>query len=258
MRKDSLIMINKYRKLGAIILAAGKGKRMNTKNKNKVTFTLADKPLVKHSVDLLEDMHFHSVVVVIGYAKESVKEVLKNDTHIIFAEQTKRLGTAHAVATGFRKISQDVTDILVIQGDDSAFYTHEIIAQLAAKHIASNAAITFLTVKLENPFALGRVVRDNEGKVTAIVEEKDATEEQRAIQEINAACYFFSTKFLNKYLKQIRKSPVTGEYYIVSLIELAAKNKEIVETMQVEIPWRGVNTQEELKEAEQLFAQLKK
>jgi UDP-N-acetylglucosamine pyrophosphorylase len=250
--------MNKDRQLGAIILAAGKGKRMNTKNKNKVTLTLADKPLVKHSVDLLEDLQFHAVVVVIGYAKESVKEVLKNDTHIIFAEQKKRLGTAHAVAVGFQKITPDVTDVLVIQGDDSAFYTKDVIEQLAAKHVESNAAVTFLTVKLENPFALGRVVRDASGNVTAIVEEKDATEEQRAINEINAACYFFSTKFLKKYLKKIKKSPVTGEYYIVSLIEMAAKNKETIETMQVDLPWRGVNTQEELKEAEQLFAQLKK
>ncbi len=246
------------RQLGAIILAAGKGKRMNTKNKNKVTLTLADKPLVKHSVDLLSDLAFTNVVVVVGYAKESVKEVLKNDTNIIFAEQKKRLGTAHAVVVGFQKIAPEISDVLVIQGDDSAFYTKEVIEQLAAKHIESNAAVTFLTVKLDNPYALGRVVRDDSGKVTAIVEEKDATVHQREINEINAACYFFSTKFLKKYLKQIKKSPVTGEYYIVSLIEMAAENNETIETMQVDLPWRGVNTQEELKEAEQLFAQMKK
>lgn len=248
----------KERKLGAIILAAGKGKRMNTKGKNKVTLTLASKPLVKHSVDLLEDMNFQSIVVVIGYAKESVKEVLKNDTHIIFAEQKKRLGTAHAVETGLRKIPEEVTDVLVIQGDDSAFYTSNIIAELAKNHIDANAAVTFLTVRLDNPYALGRVVRDDSGKVVAIVEEKDATVEQRAIKEINAACYFFSTKFLRKYLKQIKKSPVTGEYYIVNLIELAAKNRETIETMHVAIPWRGVNTKEELQEAEQLYVQMKK
>ena len=109
---------------------------MSTKNQNKVTFRLADKPLVKHSVDLLTQLQFHSIVVVVGYAKESVKEVLKDDAFVIFAEQTKRLGTAHAVATtGFKKIPSDVTDALVINGDDSAFYTEEVIAQLAAKHI---------------------------------------------------------------------------------------------------------------------------
>src|SRR6202044_1092943 len=106
-----------------------------------------------------------------------------------------------------------------------------IIAELAEKHIDANAAVTFLTVILENPYALGRVVRNEAGKVIAVVEEKDATAEQRAIKEINAACYFFSTKFLRKYLKQIKKSPVTGEYYIVNLIELAAKNRETIETM---------------------------
>ena len=203
-------------------------------------------------------MEFHTIVVVVGFAKESVKEVLKNDKDIVYAEQKKRLGTAHAVAVGFQKIADNVTDILVIQGDDSAFYTKEIISRLAAKHVESNAAVTFLTVNLENPFALGRVVRDDTGIVTAIIEEKDATEEQRAIHEINAACYFFSTKFLKKYLKQIKKSPVTGEYYLVSLIEMAAKNNETIETIQADLPWRGVNTREELDEAEQLFAQMKK
>src|SRR2546423_841784 len=84
--------------------------------------------------------------------------ILKKDTHIVFAEQKERLGTAHAVAVGFQKIADDVTDVLVIQGDDSAFYTKEVIASLAAKHVETNAAITFLTVKLDNPFALGRVV----------------------------------------------------------------------------------------------------
>ena len=246
------------RKLGAIILAAGRGKRMNAKGMNKVTFTLANKPLVKHSIDLLEHMYISSIVVVVGFAKESVKEVLKDDKHIIFAEQTKRLGTAHAVATGFKKIPDEVTDVLVINGDDSAFYTKEVVSQLAAKHIDSQAAVTFLTVKLPNPFGLGRVVRNKEGNVVAIVEEKDATEAQRKIGEINAACYFFSTTFLKKYLKKIAKSPVTGEYYIVSLIELAAKQNEKIETIQVEIPWRGVNTREELEEAERLYASSKK
>lgn len=249
--------MSENRTLGAIILAAGRGKRMNAKGMNKVTFQLANKPLVKHSIDLLEHMDFGSIVVVVGFAKESVKEVLKNDTHIIFAEQTKRLGTAHAVATGFKKIPDAVTDVLVINGDDSAFYTKEVISQLAAKHIDENAAVTFLTVKLPNPFGLGRVVRRANGQVTSIVEEKDATEKQREIQEINAACYFFSTKFLKKYLKKIEKSKVTGEYYIVSLIELAAKQGEVIETIQVEIPWRGVNTPEELQEAERLYQSIK-
>lgn len=241
------------RELGAIILAAGRGKRMNAKGMNKVTFQLANKPLVKHSIDLLEHMQFKSLVVVVGFAKESVKEVLKDDKNVIFAEQTKRLGTAHAVSCGFKKVPDDITDVLVINGDDSAFYTQEVISQLASKHIDAEAAVTFLTVKLANPFGLGRVVRDAEGQVISIVEEKDATEEQRKIQEINAACYFFSTAFLKKYLKRIEKSKVTGEYYIVSLIEIAAKYGEPIKTIQVEIPWRGVNTPAELQEAERLY-----
>lgn len=245
----------KETKLGAIILAAGKGKRMKSKDKNKVTMSLADKPLILHSIHVLEDMHFDTIVVVVGFAKESVKDVLK-DSHILFAEQKKRLGTGHAVVCAMRELPTDVTDVLIIQGDDSHFYKEETITKLTNAHLSSGASLTFLTIEVKNPFGLGRVVRDNDGKVTAIVEEKDATEKQKSVTEINPACYMFNVAFLKKYLKQIKKSPVTGEYYITSLIDIAIKHNEKIETLQAGfLPWRGINTREELEEAERLYEQ---
>ncbi|MDO8461005.1 MAG: sugar phosphate nucleotidyltransferase [bacterium] len=243
----------KQKTLGAIVLAAGKGKRMNSKRKNKVTFPLGNRPMILHAVNLLEAIEIGTIIVVVGFAKKSVVDVLR-DTSVIFAEQRKRLGTAHACSRALLKLPRHITDVLVLQGDDSAFYKQEILKKLIESHISSRATLTFLTLALDNPFGLGRVVRDALGQVASVVEEKDATEKQRLISEINPACYLFQVKFLRKYLKKIKKSSITGEYYLTNLIGIAIKNKEKVETVKIKgMPWRGVNTEEELKVAEKLF-----
>lgn len=243
----------KEKSLGAIVLAAGKGKRMNSKRKNKVIFSLGNKPMIVHTIDLLEKAGIKTIVVVVGFAKKSVMDALK-DTSVIFAEQRKRLGTAHACSRALLKLPKNITDVLVLQGDDSAFYKPEILKKLIESHASSRATLTFLTLVIDKPFGLGRVVRDSLGRVASVIEEKDATEKERAITEINPACYVFKVNFLRKYLGKIKKSSVTGEYYLTNLIGIAIKNKEKVETVKIKgIPWRGVNTEEELKEARRLF-----
>lgn len=241
------------RRLGAIILAAGKGKRMQSKALNKVAMLLNNKPIIVHVLEVLEKMRFEAIVVVVGFAKESVMNVVKNPS-VIFADQPEQLGTADAVATALRKIPESITDVLVIQGDDSYFYNEDLFSKLSKKHFSSHASLTFLTIQVSNPDALGRIVRDEYGNVISVIEEKDADDEKRAINEINPACYIFAVSFLKEYLPMIEKSPVTGEYYLTSLIDLAIKNNEKVETVQAGfIPWRGINTPEELSEAERLF-----
>ena len=243
----------KQKNLGVIVLAAGKGKRMNSKRKNKVTFPLGNRPMILHAVKLLEAIEIRTIIVVVGFAKKSVIDVLK-DTSVIFAEQRKRLGTAHACSRALLKLPRNITDVLVLQGDDSAFYKPEILKKLIENHVSSQATLTFLTLALDKPFGLGRVVRDAFGQVVSVIEEKDATEKQRLISEINPACYLFNVAFLRKNLKKIKKSSVTGEYYLTSLISLAIDDKEKVETVKVKgMPWRGVNTKEELEEAKRLF-----
>lgn len=242
--------------LGAIILAAGKGTRMKAGKTNKVALLLADKPLILHAIHLLEKMKFGQIVVVVGFAKDSVKNVLK-DSNVVFAEQPRRLGTAHAVRSALPDLSQSVTDVLVIQGDDSHFYKEDTISKLVAAHNKSKASVTFLTIKAAIPFGLGRIVRNKLGKVVAIVEEKDATDKIRKIKEVNPACYMFKTEFLKKFLKDVPKSPITGEYYLTSLIDIAIKHSENIETLNVgKMPWRGVNTKEELREAEKMYLNL--
>lgn len=243
--------INK--KLGAIILAAGKGKRMNAGRINKVVLLFAEKPLILHSVDLLEKMKFKEIIVVIGYAKKSVKEAL-NDTKVKFVEQTKRLGTANAVGKALTVIEKSITDVLVLQGDDSHFYNEKIISNMIDLHYKKKSSLTFLTIQKNNPYGLGRIVRDRFGKVVSIIEEKDANSKIKKIKEVNPACYIFKLEFLNKYLKYVPRSNITGEYYLTSLVDIALKSNIQVNSVKAgNIPWRGVNTKQELKEAEKIY-----
>lgn len=242
--------------LAAMILAAGKGKRMNSKTVNKVALPLGGKPMIIHTLAILERLGIKTVIVVVGFAKNSVMNLFPKNK-VQFCEQKKRLGTAHAVACAMKKIPNGVKDVLVIHGDDSALYKTETIKELIQKHKESGAAFTFLTIEMEDPKGLGRVIRGKEGKVLAIVEEKDATEDILKIKEVNPACYVFETNFLKKYLPKIKKSPVTGEYYLTSLIDMAIKNNERMETLQAGLfAWRGVNTKEELEEAEHIFLKI--
>src|SRR5664279_1777102 len=117
------------RKSGAIILAAGRGKRMQSRDVNKVTLHLADKPIILHAIHLLEELHFVITVVVVGFAKHSVMNLIDSPM-VVYADQKKRLGTAHAVKCGLAKLPDDITDVLIIQGDDSAFYKKNTIVQL--------------------------------------------------------------------------------------------------------------------------------
>ena len=244
------------KKLGGIILAGGKGKRMKMETANKVTVQLANKPMIKHIVDFMNGLSIDTIVVVVGFAKESVFEVL-HDSSVIYAEQKEQLGTGHAVSVALDELPADVSDVLVVYGDDAVLYAEKhlpTIKKLFETHDSSDAVLTLLTVEQENPFGLGRIVRDNSGKAVAIVEEKDATEEQKKITEINPGCFVFSVDFLRKRLSEVEKSPATGEYYITSLIDLALHHGENVETVQGgKMAWRGVNTPEELAVAETLF-----
>lgn len=245
--------MKKNRKLGAIILAAGRGTRMKAGKTNKVALLLANKPLILHSIHLLEKMKFGQIIVVIGHAKNSVKNVLK-ESNVIFAEQKRRLGTAHAVKCALSDLSNTITDVLIIQGDDSHFYNEDTITKLREAHYENDAILTFLTIQAANPFGLGRIVRDKAGNVIAIVEEKDANEKIRKIKEVNPACYMFKASFLRKYLPDVPKSKITGEYYLTSLIDIAIKHNEKIATLKVgKMPWRGVNTKEELEEAEKIY-----
>ena len=243
------------KKIAAIILAGGRGKRMKVLKQNKVVFKLADKHMITHTIDLLDKLKIETKIIVVGFAKKSVMDVLRN--RVVYAVQKKRLGTAHAVLCALKKVPENIQTVLVLNGDDSAFYTNDIIKKLIKTHWEENAALSFLTIIVNNPVGLGRVIRDKDS-VIGIVEEADATRAQRKITEINPACYIFEGSFLKKYLEKVKKSKISGEYYLTSLIDIAIKNNEKIEAVKAgKIAWRGINTPEELEEAERMFLQTK-
>jgi UDP-N-acetylglucosamine diphosphorylase/glucosamine-1-phosphate N-acetyltransferase len=245
--------------IAAIILAAGKGKRMEMENANKVTAHVGERPIILHIVDFMKEIAIKKILMVVGYHKESVMLSLK-DEDILFVEQKEQLGTGDAVSCAVKQLPEDISDVLVAYGDDAVLYTKKniaIVEKLLDVHKNDDNAVTFLTIEQDDPFGLGRIVRDQSGKVLAIVEEKDATDKEREITEINPGCFVFSVAFLKEYLPQLSKSSVTGEYYMTSLIDLAVKDGKPVETVQGgKIAWRGVNTKADLIVAESLYKNL--
>lgn len=237
------------KEITAVVLAAGKGTRINARKINKVMFQLAGKPMISYTIDLLKRSGIKKIIIVVGFAKQSIIDYLGK--HFTYAYQRKRLGTAHAVKTALTKIPKGIKDILVINADDSAFYPPRVIKGLIKKHLKEKAGLTFLTVGMRKP-NIARVIRDSQGKILGVVEQQNLKPWQEKIKEINCGCYCFSLDFLRKFLPKVRKNHVSKEYYITQLIEIGIKNKAKVQAfkMDKEDYFHGVNTKEQLLEAE--------
>lgn len=242
------------KKFAAIVLAAGKGTRLaggEPSPKPKVLCEIAGRPLIAYTLGLLKKTGLEEIIIVVGHKASEVKNVVGKGYK--FAVQRRRLGTGHAAAVGLSEVSSKPREVLVINGDDSAFYKLETIQKVLNKHVGKGNTITFVSLELENPSGLGRVVRDGE-RVLGIVEEKDASEKQKKIKEINDGVYCFRRDWLENNLPKIKKSG-SGEYYLVDLIGLAISQGEKVGVFKLDDPseWRGVNTPEELELADSLM-----
>lgn len=240
---------------GAIVLAAGKGTRLNSTTQNKVMRNIGHKPMIGRTVEILKKVGLKPIIIVVGFGKELIKKYLGGS--VKYAVQEKQLGTAHAASCGLKALPKEINNVLVVYGDDSYCYPVNLLAKLVNLHSRENADITILTIEKDNPFGLGRILRDKNDSVVGIVEERNADKKQKEITEINTGCYVFNAKFLNDYLSKIKKNKLSGEYYLTDLVELAVKNKKKLEAVRGnKIPWRGVNTPSELKEARNIIAKL--
>jgi bifunctional UDP-N-acetylglucosamine pyrophosphorylase/glucosamine-1-phosphate N-acetyltransferase len=237
----------------AIILAAGRGTRMQSTDKNKVAIEVKGEPMLLRTIRILREAGIKDIIVVVGFAKESVTSLLDSD--ILIAEQTEQLGTGHAVQSALSKVPKNASNILILYGDDSFLHSPQTFRRLYATHNRKKARITFITMESDNPTGFGRIIREKNDEVVGIVEEKNATEEQKKIREINLGCYIINKEDLEKNIEFIIKNPVTGEYYITDIIDIIAHQKgKIAAYKLANGKWRGVNTKEDLIEAENLFA----
>ncbi|MEI6690197.1 MAG: sugar phosphate nucleotidyltransferase [bacterium] len=232
----------------AIILAAGKGSRMHAKLKNKVAFVLDGQPMVARAATNLRLAGVGQIIAVVGFAADSVKKALGDQ--VTYVTQSEQLGTGHAIKTALPAMAPEMTTVLSVYGDDSAFYPATLYESMIHKLIESGSGLLFLTIIKEDPFGLGRIIRDNVGNVLRIVEEKNATEKEKQIQEINTGFYCFKRDFLEKYICEITQNEISGEYYLTDLVEIALKHGEKVDTYRADSNlWHGVNNRSDFAKA---------
>lgn len=239
-----------YDDLVGVILAGGKGKRMHSKVP-KILNTIAGRPMISYSLENLRNAGIKNIVPVLGFKRHLIIAILSKNVN--YAVQPKPLGTGNAVLNAFPKILPSTKTLLVINGDDSAFYTPKTIKNVIELHKKDDSMLTFVSLIQDNPQGLGRVLRDLKGKLIGTVEEKNATENQKKIKEVNDGLYIFNYKWLQKNIYNIKKNSVAKEYYLTDLIQIALSNKDKVSvyTLPDSNEWQGINTQEQLKEAEE-------
>lgn len=249
--------VEQKNQLDGIILAAGRGTRMNAVDRNKVMYEVGGKPMITYPVEALKKMGIARPVVVVCFAKVSIQQYLRDSVR--YAEQLEPKGTADAVSAAIPVLSPEAEDVIVLYGDHSTFYTAELLAGLVEYHKKSGADMTLITTHT-NPTGYGRILRDDTGRMIGIVEEKNATEEQRKITEINTGNGVYKRSFLDKYLKKIEVNPISGEFYFTDIVSVAVQNGEPIETYVVEneLVGMGVNTPEQLAAAEAVMKGLGK
>jgi len=202
----------------AIVMAAGKGTRMKSKN-SKLVQKIYGKEIVKRAYENVKNAGVDDVIVVVGHQKEQVMQVLGEN--VKYVEQKEMLGTGHAVMQAVDLLKDKKGKIIAVYGD-VPLLRPETIKKLIERSIEKSESATLLTAIYENPKGYGRIIRNTDGNVESIVEEADATDEQRKIQEINAGVYCFDIQELLEALTQLKPSPVKGEYYLTDVIEIMA------------------------------------
>lgn len=249
-----------------IILAAGKGERMEG-IRPKVLYELDSKPLIDHVLKTAYQLQPERIVVVVGFEKEKVMDFVTqhaishsvkryNDTassdnidpiDIRFAIQNEQLGTGHAVLQAQEMFADFQGDILILSGDVPLIST-ETLSRLLKNHLESGAGATVLTANYKNPKGYGRIVFDEDGSLQKIVEDKDATHEEKKISVINTGIFVFHSDHLFTYLHNVNRDNAQAEYYITDLIQIIQEHSIKVSAFQSSNPKEtyGINTPEQL------------
>jgi bifunctional UDP-N-acetylglucosamine pyrophosphorylase / glucosamine-1-phosphate N-acetyltransferase len=238
-------------KLSVVILAAGEGTRMRS-SRAKVLHSLAGKPLVRWVLSSVKGLRPDNVTFIVGHKAEAVREELAGEK-ASFALQKQQLGSGHALRQAAPELAKFRGDILVLCADTPLISTAALRSLLAAHRREGNAA-TILSAEFADPFGYGRIVRDSEGAVLGIVEEKDAAPEQRMVREINSGIYCFRSPLIWSVLAKIKPENRKNEYYLTDAIALLRDRGEKVGAASLGDPDEilGVNTRVDLSRAEKI------
>ncbi len=238
--------------LKSLILAAGKGTRMKS-DLPKVVHLCDGKPMVHYVIEASKEAGAQEVCVIVGYKADEVKESI--DEEVRYVLQTEQLGTGHAVLCAADFIKEE-GDVMILCGD-TPLITGETLRKLVQTHREGRYGVTVLSAIVDDATGYGRIVRNKDKEFEKIVEQKDATEEERNIKEINSGMYIFNCGALTQALSKLTNDNAAGEYYLTDTIELIKKAGYKAAAMAIskeasdEI--RGVNTTEQLAEAETIM-----
>jgi UDP-N-acetylglucosamine pyrophosphorylase len=237
--------------LAVVILAAGKGTRMQS-DCAKVLHSLASRPLLIHVLDTVATLSPQRVLVVVGYQAEEVKQACANRP-VEFVEQKEQLGTGHAVLQAQAALEGFEGDVLVLCGDMPLIQSSTLEAILQ-KHHETGAACTLLSLKTKEKKDFGRVVRSPEGDVSRIVEAKDASEQEKTIDEYNSGVYCFNKGILFKALASVDTRNAQGEYYLTDTVGILSQSGHAVACHLTRDADEilGINSSEDLKKAERI------
>jgi bifunctional UDP-N-acetylglucosamine pyrophosphorylase/glucosamine-1-phosphate N-acetyltransferase len=232
--------------LHVVILAAGKGTRMKT-TRPKLLHRLAGLPLVHYPIRAARALRPDTITIVLGYQADEVRAALAGEPGLCFAVQEPQLGTGHAVLQAEGALRGRRGTLVLLYGD-VPLIRPESLRRLVAHHEATAASATVVTAVIDRPQAYGRILRDAGGAITAIVEERDATDEQRAVREINSGIWAFALDGLFDLLRRLGSDNDQGEYYLTDLVQACRRQGLGVETVVLEdaTEIRGINSQAEL------------
>lgn len=239
--------------VGAVILSAGKGTRLGCTDKPKVMLEIGGKPIVSYLVETLKNMGLEreQICLVVGFCKEKVIEYF--DGQVIYAQQKELLGTAHAAYTGMISLPPNIKQVLVMNGDDGAFYTKETLEKFMQGHVESEAVLSILTVELQDPTMYGRIVREENG-TTHIVEKEYLTDEQKKINETSTGTFCFDRQWFEKMFPTMPMMKKINEYGLPTTLSVANEQEKKIQVIKLENndEWFGINTPEELDKANDL------
>ena len=243
------------RPTGAIILAAGKGKRMNS-DLPKVAHVVAGRPMIQWVVDAVREVSASPIVLVIGHGSDVIRDTFaSDDADLVYAVQDEQLGTGHATTCAASAFENFDGDVFVLAGDGPLIRPSTLAAMLTL-HQESSASATLATSIIADPTGYGRIVRDAEKRFERIVEHRNATDEQRAICEIYPSYACFDAKSLFAALRDLPRDEVSGEYYLTDVPEMlrtAGHRVEVTDTVPPE-DVLSINTPDQLAEVEQILS----
>lgn len=235
--------------LAIIILAAGKGTRMNS-DIPKILHNVQGITMIDYTLTLAQKLQAQKTVLVVGFKKELVIERTRR-FKVDYVVQEPQSGTGHAVMVTEEALSDFDGEVLVCYGDVPLLST-DTITSLRDMHRGKRAVATILTAELQDPYGYGRIMRDDRGFVQKIVEEGDATGEEKHVQEVNSGIYIFNKQDLFEALKHISNDNAQGEYYLTDVIQVFVTQGKTVAAVKVSNPDEilGINTPEQLERVE--------